>query len=333
MFYSVVEGIKKRLKVPNKVKTKDLDWKLERIHELERHMSQQDILPFKIVDVKEFGFLSKVKGLFAYISFHRMPWKYIHRDEWIHVAPSLIGKKFYCRVILLDKDRISIHLDGNLPQFKQAELAIGGLYKGWIIHKATYGLFVDIGYHFNWRHGSIVGLMHKSQLRVPGDFDDMEAGTETEVIYLGEMIEGKISFTQDETDVDWALGIPQQLIGKNVWVEVGSDEAPYDRKFMVLGEYKGRLIINRILYPTGSKKTRKAKNALAEGEIITCEVIGVDEIRRIVQLKWLRKNLPEKIPLRGHTMTELLDSHSLINLLCINDENDSTCVKEKEVKT
>ncbi len=322
MFQSIVNEIKNKLKISDKENKKKKDWKSERLHELEIHRLHLDTLPFKIVEVKEYGFLAKVKGIYAYISFHHMPWKYVNRDAWNHVAPTLIGKIFYSKVIKVDMERISIHLDADLPQFKQAELSIGELYRGVIINKKKYGLFIDIGYHFNWRYGSIVGLMHKSQLDVLVNFDDMEAGSTTVVIYLGENEEGKVSLTQNETDVDWALGIPQQMVGQNVWVEVGSNEVPPDRRFIVLGKYRGKIIINRILYPTGSKKMGRAKKALPEGEIITCEVLGFDEKRRVLELKWLKKNQPEKIPLYGYSMNELLDYQSLVNLLHIKTEND-----------
>lgn len=330
MIQSIVNEIKKRLKISDKVnsKDKDKDWKSERLDELEIHRLHCDTLPFKIEDVKEYGFLAKVKGLYAYISFYRMPWKYVNMDSWIHVAPALIGKKFYCNVIRVDRESLSVHLDSALPQFSQAELGIGGLYRGWIIFKANYGLFIDIGYHFNWRCGSIVGLMHRSQMDTSVSFDDMEPGTVTEVIYLGENDEGKTGLSQNETDVDWALGIPQQMNGKYVWVEIGSNEDPFGRKFKVLGKYRGKLVINRILYPTGSKKMRREKNALPEGEIITCEVLGVDEKRRLMELKWLQKHRPEAIPLHEYSMAELLDHRSTINLLQSKAENDGI---EKEV--
>ena len=34
--------------------------------------------------------------------------------------------------------------------------------KGVIINKTNYGIFVDIGYNFNWWCGSLVGMLHKS---------------------------------------------------------------------------------------------------------------------------------------------------------------------------
>ena len=37
-----------------------------------------------------------------------MPWKYYDTDSWKAIAPSLIGKMFFCKIHKIDKDPISI---------------------------------------------------------------------------------------------------------------------------------------------------------------------------------------------------------------------------------
>ncbi|RNC64275.1 hypothetical protein [Proteiniphilum sp. X52] len=323
MLRTITNEIKNKLKIPGKSNKKD--WKSERLHELEMHRQHSDTLPFKVVDVKIYGFLAKVKGLYAYISFNHMPWRYFDRSAWLHVAPSLIGKKFYCKIHRIVRERFSIILDGDVPQFKQAELAIGGLYKGLIIHKREYGLFIDIGYHFNWRHGSIVGLLHKTKLEGSVSLDDMEGGTTVQVIYLGESEDGHIELSQNETDVDWALGIPQKMVGQTTWVKVARNEETQKQEFLVLDKYKGMLLINKEMYPSHRKAVRRAKNALSDSDSIPCVVVGCDDRKCTLVLKWLvNMNLPEKVPVRRYPMAEMLDERSIIILEDIKEKIDAS---------
>jgi hypothetical protein len=55
-------------------------------------------VPFRIIEVKEKGFLVKVGGLFAYVSFHHMPWRYTSNENWKAVSKFLIGKSFFCNI-------------------------------------------------------------------------------------------------------------------------------------------------------------------------------------------------------------------------------------------
>lgn len=61
--------------------------------------------------------------------------------------------------------------------------AIGEEYKGLIIKTADYGLFIDIGYHFDWKCGSMAGLLHKTQLAGSESLEDYKLGQEIKTIY------------------------------------------------------------------------------------------------------------------------------------------------------
>ena len=38
--------------------------------------------PFKIIEFREHGYLVKIYGLIAYVSFNHMPWKYANVSAW-----------------------------------------------------------------------------------------------------------------------------------------------------------------------------------------------------------------------------------------------------------
>ncbi len=147
---------------------------------LERHKDEDVNLAFKICDIREKGFLVKVAGLFGYISFNHMPWKYGTPEAWQAVFPLISGKVFFCKIYQINKDPVSILINGEIPQFRKPELIENEVYTGVVIHKATYGAFIDIGYTFRWECGSIVGLLHKS------NFENLDSFNKTSV---GQVIE------------------------------------------------------------------------------------------------------------------------------------------------
>jgi len=116
------------------------------IEHLERQKDQGEAMPFKIFRIKNKGFVVKVGGLFAYGSFDHMPWQYHHPDAWRVIFPYLTDRVFYCKIHMLDKDPLCIIVNGNIPQFRKAELKQNDLYIGIILYKVSYGLFIDIGF-------------------------------------------------------------------------------------------------------------------------------------------------------------------------------------------
>ncbi|MCL1932668.1 MAG: hypothetical protein FWF53_02480 [Candidatus Azobacteroides sp.] len=173
------------------------EWLDKLVENLENQRVKNKNLPFKIADIKDRGFVVKVSGLYAFISFYHMPWKYSNINYWTAIFPKLIGKIFYCRVYSIKKDPIlSIIIDGRIPQFKKPELTIGKNYKGIITEKSKYGIFIDIGYHFDWRCGSFVGLLHKSQFDSMQLFSDCSVGDEIEILYQGLNEKGQLVFSQ-----------------------------------------------------------------------------------------------------------------------------------------
>ena len=150
---------------------------------IEKQKEENNSLSFVIKDIKEKGFVVKVGGLFGYISFNHMPWQYRNREAWDAVFPFIDGKVFFCKIYSVTKEDHSIILDGDIPQFKKTELIENEKYKGIIINKTIYGVFVDIGYNFNWKCGSFVGLLHKSNFESDESFDKIKIGQSIDVFF------------------------------------------------------------------------------------------------------------------------------------------------------
>jgi predicted RNA-binding protein with RPS1 domain len=283
IFESIINWIKKGFGISDKE-----GWITARINEIESHRDNFDTLPFKIVDLKDNGFLTKVKGLYSYISFYHMPWKYLDPISWSAVAPSLIDKKFFCKIHKIHKDPVAIILNGELPQFKKVELTFGEKYKGLIIKILEFGVFIDIGYHFDWKCGSLTGLLHKSQFAENERIDDFKLGQEIETFYQTLNKDGRIVFCNDQVNIDWQLGKPQELVGKVILAKVIRKTENKKVSLLIEGKYKANLETNN--------KISKAKNRtninqfqrdLAVGKLIECEVTGFNERKKCLNVNLL----------------------------------------------
>ena len=67
------------------------------IENLERQKEENNALAFRIVSIKNKGFVVKVGGLFAYGSFDHMPWQYPSYEAWRAVFPYLTDRLFIVR--------------------------------------------------------------------------------------------------------------------------------------------------------------------------------------------------------------------------------------------
>ena len=309
---SIRNTVKDRLGLSNKN-----SWITERQSELQNHYENNDTLPFKIVEIKTYGFLTKVLGLYSFVPFSFMPWRYSDANSWVAVAPSLINRKFYCKVQEFDKAKGSIILDAGLPQFKVAELIEGEAYKGLITRIADFGVFIDIGFHFEWKCGSLLGLLHKSQLAAYEELNDFSLGQEITTIYKEMNPDGKPVFCNDKEKKDWENGIPQKLVGQTTWVNVVRKIDNEAVELFVEGKYKARLIVDKQLHSWQTKnKIFEALNELSDGEMLHCEVIGCNEKSRTMIINWFTE-----------IDTDIIGEKSIINNL-----DDKTLEKLEQFK-
>ena len=181
-------------------KPDDKEWFNKLVENLENKKAENANLPFKILEARNEGFLVKIAGLYAFISFYHMPWKYYNTDSWVAVSSKLIDKIFYCKIHSIKKEPLSVLIDGEIPQFKKMELIVGQKYRGIIIGRFRKALQVDIGYHFDWKYGSFVGFLKKAQYNNSKQlFSRHFLGEEIEVFYHGLSEKGRFVFSQFES--------------------------------------------------------------------------------------------------------------------------------------
>ncbi|MBE0646925.1 MAG: hypothetical protein IH596_03985 [Bacteroidales bacterium] len=256
------------------------------IDNLERQKEEGHLLAFRIVNIKSKGFVVKVGGLFAYGSFDHMPWMYPNHETWRVIFPYLTDRIFYCKIHALRKDPLFIIIDGNIPQFKKPQLKQNDLYIGIILNKVNYGLFIDIGFHFDWEYGSLVGLLHISAFNEMLLYDNAEAGQSKDVLFLGYNENDQLVFGSKPALEEWFTGELENRVGEMVWVKVNKIENN-PPSFKVEGRYDASLAVTKRLYGWSSWKVAKAIQYLRHDEIIRCEILRLDSRRRCMELKWV----------------------------------------------
>ncbi len=294
-------------------------WISSGLDQLEKHRESFDTVPFTLVELKKEGFQAKVNGLYAYIHFSHMPWKYPTADVWKAVAPSLIGKRFFGKIHQIERSTNYVLLNGEIAQFKTAALTREHDYQGLIVGKSRFGLSIDIGYHFGWKYGSIIGFLPQSKFAEYQQTRDFWLGQEITTMYLEPNLQGQPVFSNQREAREWETQRPQQLVGQIRWAKVIRDPVIKTASFFIDGKFKTRLLFaNQADAPRYQKPIQDALKALRHGQIIHCEIVGCDETNRTLLANWLIE-----------IDTQIIVDNSLINHLDGNTIAKLTTLKQQ----
>ena len=249
------------------------------------------LVPFKIVDVKKGGFLVVVKDHYGFVPFNLMPWNYYLAKYWEPVAMSLKTETFYGKILEIyrtDNNEISrIYIDARMSPLAKADLCINEDYQGIVMFKKPFGVFIDIGYHFKWKCGSLKGLVHQSKFPNPESFDLCEPGQIINVNYFGRNEQG-LCFT-----VEGYVDLYTKYAGKKVWVRVIRN---WDGSLSFRAEdrYKTIMPITKSIYEEKKDLVIDSVKYLSDGEIIDCEVLDIKEYADVFVVKWFSQSAFKK---------------------------------------
>ena len=130
-------------------------------------------------------------------------------------------------------------------------------YEGIIVKKFACGVFVDIGGHFDWEHGSIIGRINKEHFEHIETFEKCQIGAVISVIYKVSGIEQALSFWEEDY-----LNAINKYVGKIVPVTV-----------YLIADTLTMLVEDK--YKATSKKRKGERNIIyhhQNGDTIFCEV-------------------------------------------------------------
>lgn len=251
----------------------------------EAHTSQEN-LTFRIVEPKEKGFTVKVGGLFAFISFNHFGWSYPSIEFWKNASNSLVGSYFTGKIHNVEENSISIQIDAKEQIFNKPNLVKFSEYRGVIVQKPKYGIFVDLGLHFNWKFGSLLGLVHKSTLINQTDYENWNVGEQITTLFQGFNENEQLVLGDNRERGKWLNGEMDKLINTIQKVSVVINENGKS-EFYVLGEHKATIPIKKEFYPNFRTTAKKYIYGLKNGEIIDCEIIKINKRKDGFVLKLL----------------------------------------------
>tara|TARA_R110002033_G_C3824293_1_gene233360 strand:+ start:40 stop:900 length:861 start_codon:yes stop_codon:yes gene_type:complete len=262
----------------------DKDYLQDLLLNIKEAYSNQKNLTFRIIEPKEKGFLVKVGGLFAFVSFKHLGWAYPSIEFWKNASNSLVGKFFTGKIHTVEENPISIKIDAKEQEFENPNLEKYAKYRGIVLQKTKYGVFVDLGFHFNWKFGSLLGLIHKSSLINKSDFENWKVGEEIMTLFQGYNENGQLVVGDNRERGKWTNGEMDELIGTIQKVSVVINEDGKS-EFYVLGEHKARIPIKKEFYPNFRTTAKKYIYGLKNGEMIDCEIININKKKDSFVLK------------------------------------------------
>ena len=231
---------------------------------IETAYTHNERVAFQIIAPIDKGFSVKVGGLFAFVSFYHFCWAYPSTTFWQHAAKHLVGSFFAGNIYKLDTNPISIQINANEQQFGIPPLKKNTTYTAVVLQKTVYGVFVDVGLHFNWEFGSLLGLVHKDNLLNPADHNSYIVGDKITTEFQGFDENQQLVLGDNSERAKWWNGDLTKLINttQNATVVIDKKNQP---EFYVLGKYKALIF---------SKTTPKNyKN----GEIIPCKILNISK--------------------------------------------------------
>jgi hypothetical protein len=266
----------------NSEERKDFTKKLQFI---EKQKLENNSLPFRIKQLKEKGFIVRTGGLFAFVSFFYMPWKYNRVEAWSVLFPFIIEKVFFGKIHAIIYDPFKILLNGKIAQFKRFPIEENIVYKAVIIHKSKNDVLIEIGIHYDWKYGSYTGLIYRTHYESPEIFDKTIAGQVIQASYYGLNKDNQPIFSNNPDIKEWLTESIKQLMGKTVRVQI-KKTFESDINYIVEGMHQGALSIPRRQYGENTSLVRKSLKYLENDEIIHCEVIKINLNKRIIHLEW-----------------------------------------------
>jgi len=269
----------------------DKSYLLDLYEGLETQFENQEVVNFKIKELKKSGFAIQVGGVYGFIMFRDMPWKYKLTRHWVSLSKWIINKVFKGRIetLSLSRDgyiRISLIVEASAHEFNNVPLQVGEDYECLVLQKTDYGLFVDLGFNDHFESGSFVGLIHKSSLNYAEDFEVLKDGDVYETTFFGYNKEEQMVLGDDYERIKWRLQEITSLVGtvQDVTVEITEDRKV---KLWVLDKYKAKVSLNAGVYESQLGIAKVFYSGLSHGQIIQCEILKINKSMSSFKLKLL----------------------------------------------
>lgn len=251
----------------------------------EKYDTKQDIV-FVIEKIVNNGFVIKSNGVFGFIPFYLFLWQYETISQWYAVIDQIKGKQFLGKVhsVGLFPPSLIVNSDANL--YKSIELVTDKKYQGIVTKITNYGIYVDIGYHFNWKNGSFFGLLHNNNIcGSKRYFEKLMPADIVEVTYWGKKENNSIVFGNCSSKFMW---FDPDKINHLIKTPITAFCKQKIDDFEIIVNEKYRAVINSKLnlYPNCKGIIKSAVNNLLHGDKISASIIKVNYNKKVLVLKW-----------------------------------------------
>ncbi len=268
-----------------------MDYLKDLVNTVKNAHINQSILRFKIMEIRDKGFLIKVCGLFGFVSFFHLPWYYNKTDYWSTISPYLIGKGFHCKIFALDTGNpIRILIDAKVHKFYTLDIPRGTPIEGVVIGKYKYGVLIEFGHLFHWRYGSCTGIIHKYCTEDKSILTHAQTGDQISTTYWGTDQENRVILGDKDIVIPWILenntAELDALVGTIIKAKVHINKKGISQ-LIVNDKYKGYLLFTKAVYPKKyHRMIRQCFYQIKHNDYIICEVLKINYLSNKIALKW-----------------------------------------------
>lgn len=283
------------------------EWLEQGIRKLEYLHLNQKTVTGKIYSITNTGFFVKIYGIRAYLPFSLMPWKGLGKEYWKLIYPKLEGKIFHVKIkeiVQVDHCKYRILVDATQHYLRNIVLSEDVPFCAIVAKKNAKSVTIDIGHHFDWKYGPIIGYISQRAFAFPETFENCQVG-QLLWVYLEKVAKLSLQFVDARyyAELQRWIDSAKSYVGKTVYAKV----CRLDEKRVML------LIDNQYeIYPT--RKKRKNFN-LTQIEGIYCMVLGINVYKRQLKIEILSGKAASDLGLSFCSMTPHMRLLNLCGLL------------------
>jgi len=171
----------------------EYDWRAESFKTINIIKERDEVTRCRVADVKEKGLIVKVEDLYAYMPFQLTPWQYPNNAFWTTIKYSLRNRIFDCKIVSaeqVEEGKFKIFVDATVNKFREFQLQKDVKLKGIILKVTENGCFIDVGGHFAWKYGAIMGFLNKSKNSSDEISEKYKEGKTIDVYFWGKSQRG-----------------------------------------------------------------------------------------------------------------------------------------------
>lgn len=262
------------------------------INSIKRREAENIPVRFRIEDITARGFRVKVGGLYAYLPFYCMPWRYKNPSFWNIIFPSIVGKHFMGKVSYFNENPLTIRVNTDSSLFPHApfKFETNEISTGIILEKTNTTLQIDFGYEFGWKRGSLIFKITRNSEEKDVDlFPQYNQGEEFDAVYIGKSAAGNDIFCYEDGSY---FSEEHNLIGRKVWAKLERTESDF-LCFQIDEKYAGELLLDKKDdLGISHELLQKTLQTLPDEQRLQCKVMDVTP-NGTLQLKWLVDIAPD----------------------------------------